>query len=745
MRQFPFYGAIILILAGCSTPQPLLKPEPINIDTLFQGSSTAFSAATLTSSDVINEPAVSSSDKAALGDSDTAQHKSYPGSGEFVAKNRQKPALSGVGEITLNFEATDIREVVKIILADLLGKNYLIDPKVQGLVNFQTTTAMEKSELIPLLETLLRMNGAALVERQGRSEIVPVSAVLTSGLVPQLGDSSQPLPQGYSVRVVQLRYVSATEMVSILKPIASQESVIRVDSVRNLLILAGTGPEMNNLIETVKLFDVDWMKGLSVGLYALQYSPLTDVMEGLQRIVGEGGDSPLAGLLRIVAIEKSNSILVVTPQAHYLKRIEEWIARLDQAGEESGGGGERIYVYRIQNVKAADLATLLNQIYGDVDANGAVTGSTGSAARVAPREQAVTLKSGGLGASLGSSTSSFGSSTSGLSSSASSTTPAASGVNSQSSANNSAPVTVITPDGVRIVANEQNNSLVIVANARQFRKIEQALKQLDEVPLQVLIEARVMEISLDDELKYGLQWFFESIKGDKTRQLSWDNSLDNSSTSGLGTLFPGVNFSMVSSSGDIHAIFGALAKKSLLKILSAPSVMVLDNQAARIQVGDQIPIATLQQSGTSADSIISTSIQYRDTGIVLDVKPRVNPGGLVVMDIVQEVSDVAITNSSSLDSPSFQTRKISSSIAVQSGQSIILGGLMRSRNDNARGGVPGLLDLPLFSWLFGQESTANSQTELVVVITPRVVGSSTQITAVNEEYRNKLHRLQLPF
>jgi general secretion pathway protein D len=296
---------------------------------------------------------------------------------------------------------------------------------------------------------------------------------------------------------------------------------------------------------------------------------------------------------------------------------------------------------------------------------------------------------------------------------------------------------------IRIVADTERNSLLITATPRQYRKILGALEKLDITPLQVLIEATIVEVRLQGDLRYGLQWFFEGTSGDFTATGSLDGTLDSSGGSGLGPIFPGFNFALVSSAADIQAIFSALAEDSLVEVLSSPSVMVLDNRTARIQVGDQVPIATQQQQNIeSTTAPIINTIEYRDTGVVLEVVPRVTPGGLVTLEVDQEVSDVSATSTSTLDSPTFTTRRVTSSIAVQDGEAVVLGGLISGVRGRSNGGVPGLRNLPGLGWLFSQNATSNDRTELVVVLKPRVIASSADARRVAQDYRQRMRELE---
>ncbi len=654
------------------------------------------------------------------------EQRIYKGTGRFVGEpgGRSKPVAEANGEFTLNFQNSDLREVVKVILGDMLGLNYVVDPAVQGAVTVQTTEPLKAADLLPALETVLRMNGFTQITTDNTHHILPLGKAARGHLSAQLGDGRTPLPAGHSLRIVPLSYISAAEMAEILTPIAAQGSIIRVDALRNLLVLAGSGSELTHLLDTIDVFDVDWVKGLSVGFFPLAHAKAVEVEAKLRTLLGEQDKgTALQGLFRIAAIESANGLLVVTPQPEYLETVGQWVERLDDIETGTGGDERQLFVYRVKSGEAAGLADLLSHLFDGAAATvGADTGP-----RIAPGERPVTLsETAGAGSSEGKSPGAPAVRTSGGSAGSRAGSAAA--------------------EGIRIVADATRNSLLVTATPREYRKILKALSELDILPLQVMIEATIIEVELQGDLKYGLQWFFQHNPGNNSATGSWDGTLDSAASSGLGSIFPGFNYSVISNASDMRAVFSALAEDSLVEVLSSPSVMVLDNRTARIQVGDQVPIATQQQQTTltETDRVINT-IQYRDTGIVLEVTPRVTPGGLVTIDVNQEVSDVSATRTSNLDSPTITTRRISSSVAVQNGQAVVLGGLIKDRTANSSGGLPGLHKLPGLGFLFGQKSRSNGRTELVVILTPRVVLNPEDARRVTADFRTRMKGLEGAF
>ncbi|MCG8037669.1 MAG: type II secretion system secretin GspD [Candidatus Thiodiazotropha taylori] len=652
--------------------------------------------------------------------SKTEKPELFYGTGKFVKQGRsggrRGARESATGDITLNFEKADLREVVQTVLGQLLDENYILDPAVKGTVTIQTGKSLPKADLLPTLETLLRMNGAAMVLVDGIYRILPLSKAIQGQQVPRLADGSAPIPAGYALQVVPVKYIGVREMAQILQPLAPVNSVIRVDATRNLLVLGGTGGELASMLETIQLFDVDWMEGLSVGFFPLKYAKVSTVTKELQAIVGSMDSNPLEGMFRVVPVDEAGGILVVTPQKRYLDRVAEWIPRLDRVDSQESGTGQKLYVYRVQNGEAVELADMLQQLFS---ASGA-TQKKSKSAEVAPGKTKKTLSSSTDSESKSLSTTSV----------ARMTFFGAGGSEAKSE--------------IRVVADDKHNSLVITATPSQYANMLDALEKLDVRQLQVMVEATIIEVALQDEFKYGLQWAFNSDVGSN---YIGEGVLSSTTSAVLGNTLPGFNFSVLRSASDVRAVFNALAEDSLIRVLSSPSVMVLDNETASIQVGDEVPIVDQQrQSTTDSDSPIINSISYRETGVMLEVTPRVNPGGLVTLDVTQEVSDVSdVVASSTSGSPTISTRKITSTVAVKNGEVLVLGGLITDRDNEGTSGLPFLSKLPLIGWLFGQESTFSKRTELVVVLVPTVVFNSDDNRQVVESFRAKLQGLKGSF
>ncbi len=632
----------------------------------------------------------------------------FPGTGVMVKAPTIQTHQDKKGEVTLNFEGADLREVVKTILSDILKESYIMDPRVAGTITLHTKRPIPRAAVLPTLETVLRMSGAVLLKQEdGVNQVVPSNMAGKGNLTPRLGEIGKPLANGYSIQVVPLKFIGAADMAKLLEPVLPEPGAVRVDLLRNLLVLSGTEPELRHMFETIDMFDVDWIAGMSVGLFTLQNIDVKTAIGDIEKLFGDKNLGPLAGALRLVPIERLNALLVVTPQVKYLDQARIWIERLDRSG--SGGGGPRLFVYPVQNGKADLLASLLNDAFGKKSAAKAMPSPT-----LAPGAQPVEIKS---------------TESRPAEARPSETRPAAAPPAGAGGGDSLA-----LPQDVRVIADKDNNALLILASAADYEAIETALRKLDVVPRQVLIEVTIAEISLKDELTFGLEWFMKN--GNRI-----SGQLDTGAT-GIEKLAPGLAYSWTSKSGDISAVLNMLATDSKLKIISSPHITVADNQKASIQVGDRVPTITQTQSATNTATGVISSVQYLDTGVMLTVTPRVNASGLVTLEINQEISNASKTTSSTIDSPTIQKRSAQSTVTVQSGETLIMAGLIKEETGRGSEGLPLLSQIPLVGGLFGTQTRSDNRTELIVLITPRVLQTVKQATAVTEEYRRRIYGLE---
>ena len=734
-----FFSAVITALVSCATPSVTTKSDASD--------STPSAKAEPTLVDITNSSESSSGQSSTSAQTKRPKPEIYKGTGSLVNKKigsrSGKTGISG-DDVTLMFQDAPIEEVATTILGDLMGMAYVLDERVAGTVSLKTGRPIPRNALVAVMEGILKSNNAVLVENNGVFHIVPANENLSSIVSPSF---SVDAAKGYQIIVVPLRYIAATEMKNILSSIQGADKNIQVNTRRNLIMVSGTQSELSNMLDTIEIFDVDQLKGMSTGIFRLAQSNAEVVANELRSIFGFGSaDQASEGIIKFVPIERINAILAISTQARYLNSVEEWVERLDQVDNTIA---RSLHVYFVQNVRASYLAGILQELF-DADVS---TQESEDSGRLAPGLSGSSQSSFGGSGGNGNNGNSFSNDASVLDSETPSG-PSAGGLSSlqrrtafssdfndrssssSSGGNSNSPI--------KIIADEENNALVIKATREEYGEIEEAIARLDIVPLQVLIEATIVEVSLTGDLSYGLEWFFRN-----NNVFDSDDGIARLDLGGGGisALTPGFSYSIVDSANGVRAVLNTLASDSKMKVISSPSLMVLDNHSASINVGDQVPVRTSESTNTGTagdDSIVTSTIQFVETGVTLEVAPRVSKGGNVVMDIFQSIRTANATQTSTIDSPTINQRQVQTSVAVQSGDTIVLGGLIQDDNGRSNSGIPGLRNLPIAGLLFGTTAKTSSRTELLVLITPTAVSDSGEAKAATEELREKLKGLKLP-
>jgi len=649
----------------------------------------------------------------------------------------------------LNFENAPVTTVAKVILGDILGTGYIIDPRVQGTITLASGRAVSKADVLFVLENALRMSNVAMVRDRNGYRLIPAADATGSGFV----DSDEATRAGYGISVVPLRYVSAQAMLKLLDGFGIKPNAVRVDNARNLVIIQGTGPERRSAVDTMLSFDGDWMRGQSVGVFPIRNSTPDPIITEIEKIMdtGEGGLSQ--NLIKFQPVARLNAILVVSRKPEYLKTVATWIKRLD----ESDVSGVNLKVYRLHYGTAKQVAGLLNEILvgrssGGLDnaqsqvAPGAglsIASSGGPLAALSAQPPTATAQAGGGAATATARPAGGGgaAATAGndLSAAGSGGAFGATGNGQAAQAN-----IRITPDIV-------NNSILVYASQETQRIVEQTLRQIDRPLMQVAIDATVAEVTLNDTLSYGVQYYLAGTQlGGSNTPSSTVTGTGTATTTNTGSLFstagsssllsavaPGLNL-VLGPANMPNLILSALHSVTDVKVLSNPSLVVLDNQTATLQVGDQVPITTGTANVLTANNTVVSTIDYRNTGIILRVVPRVSAGGNVIIDIEQESSSVTPGSASSL-TPTISDRHVKSSVSVASGQTVLLAGLISDEVDRTRQGIPVLDKIPGIGDLFSQQTGTKVRTELIIFIRPTIIHDAVDAHMVAEELRSKLN------
>lgn len=567
---FPIAGTALvlsMLISGCTGLIPSANSDDPLIALPLRDSSKERGSDRNTSRNAANrEEAITGG--SARRDSSAEQSQVQFGSGQFVQQPRNISGadVTGDGEVELNFAEANVREVAQSILGNILGQNFIVDTSVDQRITLRTNRPLKKANLLPTLETTLAAAGLALVKEGDVYRILPgnKAKVTKSTILASKGYQ----PAGYGVTVVRLEHIAPSQMAKIVEPLAPEKSILRIDDPRNLMILSATGPEMKALLETIETFDVSPLKGMSFGYFKLRNARASQVSSELRDLIKAYRSQSGFNAPEIVPIDRMNALLVFASRPENLKLIQGWISRLDEDKNEAEAN---LYVYRVKNRKAKELAAIVSSLFQN---GGEANGPKGS--DVAPDTKSVELTSALAG---------------------------------PDPIRNTAPpdtgrAEVRTAGGLRVVADSDNNSLLIRATPAQYHSMLAALTRLDTVPPQVLVEVTIAEVTLNDGLQYGVEWFFK-----KGRQSTTLSGID---TGQILSKFPG--FSYFFNAVDVQVVLNAVANVTNVKVLSSPKVMVLDNRTATLQIGDQVPIITsTSQSVTAPDAPVIQTVQYYKT------------------------------------------------------------------------------------------------------------------------------------
>ena len=647
----------------------------------------------------------------------------FEGTGIFIdeeAARRAPEVVSADGEIVLNFEGESIQSVVHTILGEVLQETFVIGPGVSGEVTFSTSKPVSRDELMPILELLLRWNGATMVFTEGRYHILPVSDAIKGHLFPEIGNAER--ARGYEVRAVPLKYISAAQMAIILEPYVRDGGIVKADDFRQIIFLAGTPEELRNYLKTVEIFDVDWLEGLSVGIFPLETVDVESIITELETIFGSNAESPLAGMFRFVPLERLGSIMVITFEEEYLYKAEEWIKILDRG---AAGAGKQLYVYRVKNLEAPILAGYLTALFGGDPGTPTSNTPQGTLAPGLEPVQVGTVSDfneNRLGMQQQQQTGRQGEQDGGL---------------------------LIGDTDIRITSVLETNSLLIQATQAEYNSVLAAIKRIDIEPLQVLIESQVLDVELNEELQFGVNWFLTNNAalippgiGDTSSVLQNAAWGSGSAESGGFNFLATLATPLANGLPFIQATIAALDEVTDVRSLAAPSLLVRNNATATITVGTQVPVQSSSISTGGVGNVVS-SAQYVSTGITLTVTPRINPGGLVYMDVTQDVSRPGARDPdiSTSGNPPINNKSVTSQVAVQSGQTVFLGGLISEQDSRGRSGVPYLSRIPVIGYLFGSKTKATTRSETLVMITPTVVENIVDLKEVSLNMEKEFSRV----
>jgi general secretion pathway protein D len=748
-----------------------------------------------------------------------------PGTGRLVGAKAQRRGDEGEGEadVTLNFVNLPMAQAVKIVLGDILGVDYVIDPRLDGKVSVHTAHPVRKAVALELFQSALRVAGASLVRSGSLYKVVPTDQAATSGVSVAVGEtSSRSTEVGDGAKIVQLRYVSASEMKRVLEPIAQHGGIVRADDARNTLSLLGSPADLAALEDVIGMFDIDTMRGMSFALVPVKSADADTLAEDLRNVFGSEKEGPMTGMIRFIGNKRLAAILVVSPQQRYLERARAWIERLDARAQ---GTEKQFFAYRVQNRPAKELVVVLASMFG--------VGGQG-AGNAAPRFGQSSLSGGGFGQGAGSSTSPLGSlsatggsgglggglgggglgggalgssggaaggglggggglNSGGLGSGGlggagaggfgglgggfgggqnGSLSGGANGTNGPGGSQGAQAVALGEDGRFKVGVDEAKNAIVVMATPDDYKRLLQVIEKLDVLPNQVFIEATIAEVTLTDELQFGVSWFLQknahagafsaaptgaaTIPGSTTTSaatatttaagatVSGATTTANLAALGANILganvmpnFPGFAYALRAGPSALFTL-SALNQITHVNVLSTPSLTVLDNRTASLEVGQQIPITTL--SSVSALGNTNNSTQYTQTGVILAITPHISESGRLMLELEQEVStaDPLPANAPAGSNPTIQQRRIKTQVVVADGEALVLGGLIQDSRTKDLNQVPIVGDVPIIGNAFKNRDDTIAKTELLILITPHVVRSVAEAREIANEYKKKL-------
>ncbi|OBS52680.1 type II secretion system protein GspD [Methylosinus sp. 3S-1] len=692
------------------------------------------------------------------------------GSGRFVGSSRARKKADDAADedgVTLNLVNLPISDAAKVVLGDIVGADYVVDPRLEGKVTVHTSKPVKKAAAIDLFQSSLRVAGALIVDTDGVYKIVPADQAATSGARLSVGAAPAARAEqiGSGVRVVQLHYVSAAEMKRVLEPISQRGGIVQADESRRMLTLGGTAQEVAALEEAISIFDVDAMRGMSFAMVPVRSADPDTLSEDLRKVFGSEKEGPMNGMIQFVGNKHLAAILVISSQRAYLSRARAWIERLDARAESTE---KQFFSYRVQNRPAKELVRVLSAMFGrDNGASGndasprfgqssaslggalsqsglGSSGSSGSSSALGSLGSS--SNSSGSSGGLGSGSSSLGNSSGSASSSSSKFGSAGSSSSSDQngSQSGSGQDSAVSDDGrYKFAVDDAKNAIVVLATPEDYKRVLKVVETLDVLPNQVFIEATIAEVTLNDDLSFGVRWFLQKnasmgafSDGDTGTPAANDTLGNNLLGAAVGAAFPG--FAYAVRAANTQVTLSALNQITNVNIISTPSLTVLDNRQAVLQVGDQVPVTTLTGANTNGGVTTFNSVNYRDTGVILSITPHINESGRVMLELEQEVSNVASGTSATSTTPTIKQRRVKTQVVVNDSESLMLGGLIQDSSSRGSSQIPVIGDIPLFGNAFKSKTNSAGKTELLIMITPHVVRTLAEARDITDEFKRKM-------
>jgi len=636
--------------------------------------------------------------------------------------SKKEPDTKKGRPIVFNFDNAELTDVIRN-LAGQLGVNYMFDVEAKGKVTVHTAGELYQKDLWPLFFQILEANGLTAVNKGGLYHIVELKDAARMPITSRIGSTAGELRPNKNmiIQIIPLKHIGASEIAKLLKPFISDSGQIISHDAANTLVVVDSTMNMAKILELVRSFDMSVFETMKHRFYPLEYVGVEETVKTLKEIFSVYKKNGSGAQVSFVGLTRLNTVLALSSTAETLDKADNFISEMDVPGQ---GNEPKIYVYSVEKGRAGEIAELLSQIFSekasktpsqetadassDSQRNPFAMGRDRDEDQDRPKEGDKPSESSGEGKSQPSS---------------------ASGAASGAGGNAFSSGTL--RGEVRITPDETRNNIIIEAIPSDYQIIQNLLRQIDVLPRQVLIKMTIAEVSLDEETELGVEWSY--VKSD-----------EDLSTSLLeATLGKGGFKYTIGNTDRWTSALSALASENKVNILSSPSILASNSKDAQIDVTTEVPVASSEYEYTSGESpVVSTDIEYRDTGVILSVTPHINEVGLVTMEIDQEISEVSESvQVAGTTYPAFFKRSAQTTLTVKSGQTIVIGGLIKETNSNSMSGAPWFINLPVVKFLFGQKRDSLSKTELIIFISPSVITELDDIEAVTNEFKRKVRHI----
>ena len=696
--------------------------------------------------------------------------------------NTPEPARVPIGNLSL--QNASLVEVINQ-LARQLKINYIMDPAVKGSVVLNTYGSTANMDARSLLDLILRINGAAMIQDGEVYRILPLKDAPKMPLRPQVNAQNIPEDDQIMLNLVFLKYVTVDELTKVLGEFVGENATMYSYAPSNLLFILDSRRNMRRTIELIQLFDSDTFANQRVRLFDVKNTRPSDLVKDLDNVLKAVSLDGKSSTVRFLPVDRINTLIAVAPNPGVFNTIEDWLKKLDVPVKVTAGGGSENHVYRLRYGRAECVSLALNQLYGVGGAAGGYGGYAGGYPGAPgygggyggfgggqfggnygfPNTYAATgggfngnstygngnnfnnnfggmgqcpgMGSGGYQGGGGYGYPVFGGYAAQVPAAAAATTSiVGNGAPPPAPANASA-AQGATPDGkppVRVVANPLDNALLIQATPEQYQGILHILKDLDIPPRQILLEAKIYSVSLTGSFAGGVSAQFQRVTNADRGLLG-----ALSAASGVTALSTQMGF-LVGRSKELLAFLNLSENVGRTTVLSEPSLIATDSIPATINVGTQVPVQTSSSTTIAGSSTVTNSISSENTGVTMQVNARINPSGVVTLVINQEVSSPS-AGAGTL-TPSFDQQVVQTQVTVQDGDTIAIGGLISDTNTNGSSGIPYLSRLPGLGLLFGSKSTSHARSELIIFMTPHVILDESDLIEASNELRDRVKKLQ---